>query len=68
MYSLHTNKVTNSLKTTGISEAFIYQHLKTNANPCVCSIALVSIIICIILNRDQDLLLTVQTSFVSPLR
>ena len=68
MYSLHTNKVTNSLKTTGISEVFIYQHLKTNANPCVCSIALVSIIICIILNRDQDLLLTVQTSFVSPLR
>ena len=64
VYSLYTNEVTYRLKPAGISVAFIYQHLKNNANTCVCSIALVSKIICIILKLDQNLLLTVQTSFV----
>ena len=39
-----------------------------NADLCVCSIALVSKIIYMILEIDQDLLLTVQTSFVYLLR
>ena len=43
------------LKLAGISLASIHQLLK-NANPCVCSIALVSKIICMILKIDQDLL------------
>ena len=38
------------------------------ANPCVCPVALVSKIICMILKIAQDLLLTVQTSFVYLLR
>ena len=55
-------------KPMGISVAFIHQHLKDNANPCVCLIALLWMIVCIILKLDQDLLLTDQTSFVYPLR
>ena len=55
-------------KPMGISVAFIHQHLKDNANPRVCLIALLWMIVCIILKLDQDLLLTVQTSFVYPLR
>ena len=49
---------------TRISLASIHQHFKNNANTCICSIALVSKIACIILKIDQNLLLTVQTSFV----
>ena len=64
MHSLYTNEVTDYLKSAGISLAFIHQLLENNANPCVCSIALVSKIICMILRINQDLLLTVQTSFV----
>ena len=45
-------------KPMGISVAFIHQHLKNNANPRVCSIALLWMIVCIILKLDQDLLLT----------
>ena len=55
-------------KPMGISVAFIHQHLKDNANPRVCLIALLWMIVCIILKLDQDLLLTDQTSFVYPLR
>ena len=55
-------------KPMGISVAFIHQHLKDNANPRVCSFALLWMIVCTILKLDQDLLLTVQTSFVYPLR
>ena len=62
--SLYTNEVTDCLKPAGISLASIHQHLKNNANPCVCLIALVSKINCMILKIDQDSLLTVQTSFV----
>ena len=53
---LYTNKVTDCLKHAGISLTFIHQLLKNNSNPCVCSIALKSKIICIILKIDQDLL------------
>ena len=60
VHSLYTNEVTDCLKPAGISLASIHQHLKNNANPCVCSIRLVSKSICIIL--------TVQTSFVYLLR
>ena len=66
--SIYTNEVTDYLKPTGISLAFIHQHLKNNTNPGVFQIALVSVIICIILKLDEDLLLTVQTSFVYLLR
>ena len=62
--SIYTNEVTDYLKPTGISLAFIHQHLKNNTNPGVFQIALVSVIICIILKLDEGLLLTVQTSFV----
>ena len=65
---LYTIEITDCLKPAVISVAFIHQHLKNNTNPCVCSIALVPMIICLILKLDQDLLLTVQTSFVYPLR
>ena len=68
VHSLYTSQVTDCLKPAGISLASIYQHLKNNANPCVFSIALVSKIICMILKIDQDILLTVQTSFVCLLR
>ena len=61
-------KVTDGHKPTGISVAFIHQHLKENAIPRVCLIALLWMIVCIFLKLDQDLLLTVQTSFVYPLR
>ena len=56
------------LTPAGIPLAPIYQLLKNNANPCVCSIALVPKITCMILKIDKDLLLTVQTSFVYLLR
>ena len=53
MHSLYTNEVTDCLKPAGISLASIHQLLKNNANPCVCSIALVSKIICLIISyRD----------------
>ena len=68
IHSLYTNEVMDCLKPAGISLASIYQHLKNNANPCVFSIALVSKIIWMILKIDQDILLTVQTSFVYLLR
>ena len=42
MHSLYTNEVTVPFKLAVISLNFIHQHLKNNANPCVCSIALVS--------------------------
>ena len=45
MHSLYANEVTVRLKLAVISLNFILQHLKYNANPCVCSIALVSKII-----------------------
>ena len=64
VHSLYTNEVTDYLKSAGIYLASIHQLLKNNANPCVCSIALMSKIICMILGIDKDLLLTVQTSFV----
>ena len=37
---LHTNEVTDFLKPAGISVAFIHQHLRNNANPCVYSMTL----------------------------
>ena len=52
VYSLYTNEVTDCLKPAGISVVFIHHHLKNNANPFVCSIALVPMIICIILKLD----------------
>ena len=60
MHSLYTNEITDCLKPASISLASIHQFLKNNANPCVCSIALVSKIICMILKIDQDLLLKLQ--------
>ena len=68
VHSLYIKEVTDCLKPAGISPASIHQLIKNNANPCVCSIALVSKIICMILKIEQDLLLTVQTSFVYLLR
>ena len=59
MHSLYTNEVTDCLKPAGISLASIHQLLKNNADLCVCSIALVSKIIYMILEIDQYLLLTV---------
>ena len=69
--SLYTNEVTDCHEPTGLSVAFIHQSLKDNANPIanrVCLIALLRMIVCTILKLDQDLLLTVQTSFVHPPR
>ena len=68
VHTSYTNEVTDGLKPAGISLASIHHLLKNNANLCVCSIALVSKIICMILKMNQDLLLTVQTSFVHFLR
>ena len=42
MHSLYTNEVSDCLKPAGISLTFIHRHAKNNANPCICSIALVS--------------------------
>ena len=42
MHSLNTNEVSDCLKPAGISLTFIHRHAKNNANPCICSIALVS--------------------------
>ena len=42
MHSLYTNDVSDCLKPAGISLTFIHRHAKNNANPCICSIALVS--------------------------
>ena len=64
MESSYTSKVTDNLKPAVISLAFIFQHLENNANQCVSSIAPVSELICIILKTNQDIFLTVQTSFV----
>ena len=49
---LHTNEVTDFLKPAGISVAFIHQHLRNNANPCVYSITHMSKLICIIMKID----------------
>ena len=68
VHGLDINEITDCLKPAGISLTSIHQLLKNSANQCVCSIALVSKIICMILKIDQDLLLTVQTSFVYLLR
>ena len=68
LHSLYINEVTDCLKPAGISLASIHQLLKNIANRCVCSIAFVSKIICMILKIDQYLLLTFQTSFVYLLR
>ena len=68
VHSLYTHEVTDCLKPARMSLAFIHQHRKNNASQCVCSIALMSKIICIVLKIDQDLLLTIQTSCVYLLR
>ena len=38
VYSLYTNEVTDYLKPAGVPLTFLHQHLKNNANPCVCSL------------------------------
>ena len=64
MESLYTSKAADNLRPAVISLAFIYQHLENNVNQCVSSIASVSELICIILKTNQNIVLTVQTSFV----
>ena len=68
MDSLYTNEVTACLKPAGVSLVFIHQQLEDNANQCVYSITQMSKLICIIMKIDQNISLTVQTSFVYFLR
>ena len=53
VHNLYTDEVTDCLKPAGTSVAFIHQHLKNSANPCICSITHVSKIWLIILKLDQ---------------
>ena len=57
--------MTDYLEPVGVPFTFIYQHLENITNESVYSTLLVSIkgYVCIILKIDQDILLTVQTSF-----
>ena len=64
-WRIHHTPMTDYLEPVGVPLAFIYQHLENITNECVYSTLLVSIkgYVCIILKIDQDILLTVQTSF-----
>ena len=64
MDSLYTNEVTDFLKPAGNSLVLIHQHLENNANPCEYLITHISKLTCIIMKNDQNISLTVQTSFV----